>query len=95
MQEKKEGQNVSNVTICFSGDTPGDTDRPIDGDTRGDFRSHSGEVVIHAGMENLHRSLVAGVAVTATHASVILTVNRDKKRELLLAVSSKHVTCTG
>ena len=40
-------------------------------------------------MDNFHRRLVAGIAVTATHASNILTVNRDKKREILVAVSSK------
>ena len=40
-------------------------------------------------MEEFHRSLVAGVAVTATHVSAILTINRDKKREMLLVVSSK------
>ena len=41
-------------------------------------------------MDDLNRHLVAGVAVTATHASAILTVNRDKKREISLAVSSKY-----
>ena len=41
-------------------------------------------------MDDFHRRLVAGVAVTATHASSILTVNKDKKREILLAVSSKY-----
>ena len=56
--------------------------------TRGDFRSHSEEVVVHAGMDNFHRRLVAGVAVTATHVSAILTVNRDKNREMI-SVSSK------
>ena len=76
--------------ICFSGETPGDTDLPLDGDTRGEFRSHSEEVVVHAGMNDFHRRLVAGLAVTATHVSDILTVNRDKKREILLAVSSKN-----
>ena len=40
-------------------------------------------------MDDFHRPLVAGVAVTATHASDILTINRDKKREILLAVISK------
>ena len=40
-------------------------------------------------MEAFHRRLVAGVVVTATHASAILTVNRDKKHEISLAVSSK------
>ena len=50
------------------------------------------EVVVHAGMDDFHRLLVAGVAcvaVTATHVSAILTVNRDKKCELSLAVISK------
>ena len=41
-------------------------------------------------MDDFHGRLVAGVAVTATHTSDILTVNRDKKREILLAVSSKY-----
>ena len=41
-------------------------------------------------MKNFHMRLVAGVAVTTTHESPILTVNRDKKREILLAVSSKY-----
>ena len=77
------------ATICFSGETPGDTDHPLDGDTRGDFRSHSEEVVINAGMDGLHRRLVAGVAVTATQASAISTVNRDKKRGISLVVSIK------
>ena len=40
-------------------------------------------------MDNFHTRLVAGVAVTATEASDILTVNRDKKREISLAVRSK------
>ena len=40
-------------------------------------------------MEDFHRSLVAGVDVTATHVSAILIVNRYKKREISLAVSSK------
>ena len=40
-------------------------------------------------MDDFHRRLVAGVAVTATHVSAILTINRDKKREILLAVISK------
>ena len=40
-------------------------------------------------MGDFHRRLVAGVAITATHVSDILTVNRDKRREILLAVSSK------
>ena len=79
------------VTICISRETPGDTYRPLDGDTRSDFRSHSEKVVVHAGMENFHRRIVAGVAVTAAHVSSILTVNRDKKREILRAVSSKDM----
>ena len=82
IQEEVEGRNVLKVTNCFSGETPGDTDRPLDGDNRGEFRSHREEVVVHAGMDEFHRRLVAGVAVTATHASAILTVNRDKKREI-------------
>ena len=40
-------------------------------------------------MENFHRRLVVGVAVTATHVSAILNVNIDKTREILLAVSNK------
>ena len=55
------------VTICFSGETPGDTDRPLDVDTRGGFKSHSEEVVFHASMYDFHRRIVAGIAVTATH----------------------------
>ena len=90
MQEEAEGRNVSKVTIFFFGDTPGDKYFLLDGDTRGDFRSHSEEVVVHAGMDNFHRRLVAGVAVTATQASDILTVNRDNKREILLAVIRKY-----
>ena len=89
MQEEVEGRNVWKVTICLSGETPRDTDLPLDGDTRGDFRCHSKELVAHAGMENFHKILVADVAVTATHASAILTVNRDKKHEISLAVRSK------
>ena len=80
MQEEKEGKNVSKVTICFSGDTPGDTDHPLDGDTSGDFRSHIDEVVVHSGMDDFHRHLIAGVTVTTTRVSAIFTVNRDKKR---------------
>ena len=75
MQEEVEERNFSKVTLCFYGETPGDTDRPLEGDTRGDFRSHSKEVVVHAGMEDFHRRLVAGIAVTTAHASAILTVN--------------------
>ena len=41
-------------------------------------------------MDDFHRRLVAGVDVTATHASAILTVNRDKKRGISLAVSNKY-----
>ena len=78
------------VTICFSVDTPGDTYLPLDGDNRGDFRSHKEEVVVHAGMEKFHRCLVADIAVTAKLASAILTVNRYKKREILLGLSSKE-----
>ena len=44
---------------------------------------------IHAGMGDFHRRLVADVAVTVIHVSAILTVNRDKKCEISLAVSSK------
>ena len=77
------------VSICFSGETPGDTYRPLDEDTRGDFISHSKEVVVHAGMDNFHRHLLSGVTVTVARVSALLTVNRDKKRERLLAVSSK------
>ena len=40
-------------------------------------------------MNDVHRCLVVGVAVTATHASDILTVNIDKKCEILLVVRSK------
>ena len=40
-------------------------------------------------MDDFHRRLVDGIAVTATHASAILTVNRDKMHEILLAVCSK------
>ena len=89
MQEEVEGRNVSKVTICFSGDKPGDTDHPLYGDTRGDFISHSKDVFVHAGMEDFHRRLVTGVAVTATCASAILNINRDKKRERTLTVNSK------
>ena len=76
VQEEVEGRNVSKVKICFSGETPIDTDRPLDGDTRGEFGSHNEEVVVHAGMDNFHRRFVAGVAVTATHPSAILNINR-------------------
>ena len=89
MLEEVEGRNVSKVTICFSGETPGDTYCPLDGDTRGDFRSHSKEVVAHARMDDFHRHIVDGIAVTTTHVSAILNVNRDKKRKISLAVSSK------
>ena len=76
MQEEVEGRNVSKITICFSWETPGDTDLPLDGDTRVYFRSRSKEVVVHSGMDEFHRFLVAGISVTATHASAILNVNR-------------------
>ena len=89
MQEKVEGWNVSKVTICFSGETPGDTDHPLDGDNRGDFRSHREEVVVHSGIGDFHRRLLSGVDVTPTRASDILTVNRDNKIEILLAISIK------
>ena len=68
LQEEVEERNVSKVAIFFSRETPGDTDHPLDGDTRGYFRSHSKEVVVHAGMDNFNMHLVAGVSVTATHA---------------------------
>ena len=80
VQEEVEGRNVSKAIIRLSRETHGDTDRPLDGDTIGDFRSHSKEVVFHAGIDDLHRRLVSGVAVTATRASAILAINRDKKR---------------
>ena len=89
VQEEVEGWNVSKAKICFSGDTPGDTYRPLYGDTRDDFRSHSKKVVVHSGMDYFNRRLVASVAVTVTQASAISNVNRDKKREISLAVSSK------
>ena len=90
MQEEVWGRNVSKVTIYFSGETPGDIDRPLDGDTRGDLRSHSKELVVHAGMDDFHRRLVASVDVTSAHVRAIFTVNRDKKHEILLAVISKY-----
>ena len=68
------------VTICFYRETPKDTNHPLYGDTRGDSRRHSEELVVHAGMYDFHRYLIAGVAVTATHVSAILTINRNKKR---------------
>ena len=89
MQEEVEGRNISKVTIFFSGETPVDTDLLLDGDTRGGFRSHIKELVVHSGMNDFHRCLVAGVAVTTAYTSAILAVNRDKKREILLAVSTK------
>ena len=76
MQEEVEGRNFLKVTLCFSWEAPGDIDLPLYGDTRGDFRSHSKEVVFHAGTDDFHRLIVSGVAVTTTHASAILTVNR-------------------
>ena len=90
MQEEVEEQNVLKVTICFPGETPGDTDPPLDGDTRCDFRSHSKEIFFHEGTDESHRGLVAGVAVNATHALAILTVNRDKKREISLEVRTRR-----
>ena len=89
VQEEVEGRNVLKVTICFYRETPKDTNHPLDGDTIGESRSHSKEVVVHAGMDDFNRRLVDGVAVTAACASDILTVNRYKKREISLAVSSK------
>ena len=71
VQEEVEERNVSKVTICLSGETPGYTDLPLDGDTRGYFISHSKEVVVHAGMDDFHRYLVASIAFTVTHASAI------------------------
>ena len=71
MQEEAEERNVSKVKICFSGQTPGDTDLPLDGDTRGEFRSHSKEVVVHAGMDNFHRLLVAGYLTTLEIGRVV------------------------
>ena len=41
-------------------------------------------------MEYFHRPLVVSIAVAATCASDILTVNRDNKCEILLAVSNKE-----
>ena len=41
-------------------------------------------------MDNLHRRLVPGVVVIATPASYTLIINRDKRRKVLLAVSSKN-----
>ena len=40
-------------------------------------------------MGDFHMRLVAGVAVTATQASSISTVNKDKKCEISLALSNK------
>ena len=40
-------------------------------------------------MDDFHRNLVAELAVTSTHASAILTVNGDKKLEILQKVSSE------
>ena len=40
-------------------------------------------------MDNFQRRIVAGVAVTTARESDILTINRDKKREVSLSVSSK------
>ena len=44
---------------------------------------------MYAGMDDFHRCLVADISVAAKIASAILTVNRDKKREISLVVSSK------
>ena len=79
LKKEVEGRNVSKITICFSGETPGDKDLPLNGDTRCDLRSHSKEVVVHTGMDDFHRRLVAGVAVTGECMLAILTVNRYKK----------------
>ena len=73
----------------LSRETPGDTDHPLYGGPRGDFRSHSDEVFVHTGMDNFHRRLLAVVAITTKHVSAIFTVNRYKMREILLALSSK------
>ena len=77
MQEEVEGRNFSKGTICFSGETPRDTYRLLYGDIICDFRSHSKEAVVHAGMDGFHKTLVAGVAVTTTHASTMLILNRE------------------
>ena len=90
VQEEVEGRNVSKVTIWLYRETPGDTDLPLHGDTRGDFRSNRKEVVFHACMENFHRRLVAGIAVTAARASSIFTINRDNNREILTEVIIKE-----
>ena len=42
-------------------------------------------------MEDFHRCLVDGIAVIAARASAIFTVNREKKREILLAIISKDI----
>ena len=89
VQEELEGRSVSKVTIYLSGETTVDTDRPLDGDTKGDFISHIEEVVVHSGMDDFHRRLVAGLAVTATIVSAILTLNRYRKREISQEVGSK------
>ena len=89
VQEEVEERNVLKVTLRFPGETPRDTYLPLDGDNRGDFRSHSKELFVHAGMEDFHMHLVAGVAVTAKRASAILTVNIDKKLEIPLAAIKK------
>ena len=78
VQEEVDGQILSKVKICLSRKTPGDTDRTLYGYNRGDFRSHSKDLFVHSGIDEFHRRLVAGVAVTATHVSDILTVNRDQ-----------------
>ena len=68
MQEEVEGRNISKVRIYLSRETPRDKYFPLDGYTRGDFRSHSKEVVVHAGMDDFRRRLVAGVYVTVKRA---------------------------
>ena len=42
-------------------------------------------------MDDFNRLLVAGVSVTAARASSILTVNRDKKRQIFPSISSKDI----
>ena len=78
------------VTLCFSGETPVDTDYPIYGDTICDFRSHSQEVAVHTGMDYFQRRIVSGIAVTAARASSIFTINRDNNREILTEVIIKE-----
>ena len=90
MRKEVEEWILSKLTACFSGETHGDTYLPLDGDTRGDIRSHSKEVVVHVGMDDFHRRIVLGVDDTTTYVSAILAVNRDKKREIPLVVSMKE-----